>query len=74
MKPTTATHPLCAQWTLLSIPLTPYPPLLLTAKQSQKQWDRHVRVEGRPTAKGLSALPYARSSIMFLFIPSSSVM
>jgi hypothetical protein len=54
--------------------LNPYPPLLLTAKQSQKQWDRHVRVEGCPTAMGLSALSYARSLIPFLIIPTSSAM
>ena len=74
MKPTTAIQRLWTQWTILSTPLTPYPPLLLTAKQSQKQWDRHVRVEGCPTAMGLSALPYARSSITFLIIPTSSAM
>jgi hypothetical protein len=57
MKPTTTTHQLYAQWTLLSIPLTLYPPPPLTAKQSRTQWDRPVRVEKRLTAMGLSALP-----------------
>jgi hypothetical protein len=65
MKPTIATQRLYAHWIPLSIPLTLYPPLPLTAKQSRTQWDRLVREEDVPLLGDCQHYPKLGHSLRF---------
>ena len=66
------TNPLYAkpEWILLSIPLTLYPPLPLTAKQSRTQWDRLVSEEDVPLLGDCQHYPKpGHSSRSYLYLP-----